>query len=87
MNPAKTVYAVGFLKSLVVISRPHGVFLCLQLHGTSQYRCWFETFFVRIQHRGELTLFFLFALDAMEVDAIFLCFTVSGLCGRRFCLR
>lgn len=29
MNPAKTVYAVGFLKSLVMISRRHGVFLCL----------------------------------------------------------
>lgn len=27
MNPAKTVYAVGFLKSLVVVSRLHGVFL------------------------------------------------------------
>lgn len=43
MSPAKTVYAVGFLKSLVMISRRHEVFL--------------------------------------------LCFTVSGLCGRRFGLR
>lgn len=29
MNPAKTVYAVGFLKNLVEKSRLHGVFLCL----------------------------------------------------------
>lgn len=57
MSPAKTVYAVGFLKSLVMISRRHGVFLCHQLHGASLCRCWFETFFVRIKHRGELTLF------------------------------
>lgn len=27
MKTAKTVYAVGFLKSLVMISRRHGVFL------------------------------------------------------------
>lgn len=87
MIPAKTVYAVGFLKSLVVISRRHGVFLCHQLHGASLCRCWFETFFVRIKHRGELPLFFLFALNTREVDAIFLCVTVSGLYGRRFCLR
>ena len=48
MNPAKTVYAVGFLKSLVENSRIHEVFLCLQLHVASLCRCWFETFFVRI---------------------------------------
>lgn len=57
MSPAKTVYAVGFLKSLVVISRRHEVFLCLQLHWASLCRCRFEAFFVLIQHRGELTLF------------------------------
>lgn len=57
MKTAKTVYAVGFLKSLVEISRIHEAFLCHQLHGASLCRCWFETFFVRIKHRGELTLF------------------------------
>lgn len=30
MSPAKTVYAVGYRKNLVMISRRHGVFLlCL----------------------------------------------------------
>ena len=34
MSLAKTVYAVGFLKSLVVVSRRHGVFLlCLTVSG------------------------------------------------------
>lgn len=58
MSPAKTVYAVGFLKSLVMISRRHEVFLCLQHRMASLCRCRFESFFVRIKHRGELTLFF-----------------------------
>lgn len=48
MKTAKTVYAVGFLKSLVVISRRHGAFLCLQLLCANQCRRRFEAFFVRI---------------------------------------
>ena len=58
MKTAKTVYAVGFLKSLVVISRRLGVFLCLQHRTEGLCRCWFEAFFVRIKHRVELPLFF-----------------------------
>ena len=54
MSPAKTVYAVGFLKSLVMISRRYGVFLCLQHSMASLCRCRFESFFGRRQHRGAL---------------------------------
>ena len=77
MKTAKTVYAVGFLKSLVMISRRHGVFLYLQHRMASQCRCRFESFFVRIKHRGELPLFFCTSRFQGFADGVSVCAEAS----------